>query len=201
MKKIFFFMSIAALATACSNDNDWDATGTFEATEVVVSAKCSGEIMSFNIEEGQEVDANTQIGYLDMSQLDIQQAQYDANLLNLDATNANLDADKQNLDATLGGLDANKENFDASKAQLDANKQQMSENKAQMNSSKKQISATQNATTSHILDNANQVASIRQQIANLQKEKARFSTMLKDDAASQKQVDDINYQIINNNHV
>ena len=196
MKKIFFFMSIAALATACSNDNDWDATGTFEATEVVVSAKCSGEIMSFNIEEGQEVDANTQIGYLDMSQLDIQQAQYDANLLNLDATNANLDADKQNLDATLGGLDANKENFDASKAQLDANKQQMSENKAQMNSSKKQISATQNATTSHILDNANQVASIRQQIANLQKEKARFSTMLKDDAASQKQVDDINYQIL-----
>ena len=44
MKKIIFIMSIAAIATACSNDNDWDATGTFEATEVVVSAKGSGEI-------------------------------------------------------------------------------------------------------------------------------------------------------------
>jgi len=175
MKKIIFIMSIAAIVTACSNDNDWDATGTFEATEVVVSAKGSGEIKSLNIEEGQEVEANTQLGYLDMTQLEIQKAQFDANQLNLDATKA--------------GLDANK-------AQLDANKQQMSETKANMNSSKKQIDATQNSNDSRILDIERQVASIKQQIANLKKEKARFTAMLKDNAASQKQVDDINYQIL-----
>lgn len=175
MKKIIFIMSIAAIVTACSNDNDWDATGTFEATEVVVSAKGSGEIKSLNIEEGQEVEANTQLGYLDMTQLEIQKAQFDANQLNLDATKA--------------GLDANK-------AQLDANKQQMSETKANMNSSKKQIDATQNSNDSRILDIERQVASIKQQIANLKKEKVRFTAMLKDNAASQKQVDDINYQIL-----
>ncbi len=175
MKKIIFIMSIAAIATACSNDNDWDATGTFEATEVVVSAKGSGEIKSLNIEEGQEVEANTQLGYLDMTQLEIQKAQFDANQLNLDATKA--------------GLDANK-------AQLDANKQQMSETKSNMNSSKKQIDATQSSNDSRILDIERQVASIKQQIANLKKEKARFTAMLKDNAASQKQVDDINYQIL-----
>ena len=175
MKKIIFIMSIAAIATACSNDNDWDATGTFEATEVVVSAKGSGEIKSLNIEEGQEVEANTQLGYLDMTQLEIQKAQFDANQLNLDATKA--------------GLDANK-------AQLDANKQQMSETKSNMNSSKKQIDATQSSNDSRILDIERQVASIKQQIANLKKEKARFTAMLKDNAASQKQVDDITYQIL-----
>ena len=65
-----------------------------------------------------------------------------------------------------------------------------------MNSSKKQIDATQNSNDSRILDIERQVASIKQQIANLKKEKARFTAMLKDNAASQKQVDDINYQIL-----
>lgn len=161
MKKILFLISIAAISTACSNDNDWDATGTFEATEVVVSAQCSGEIKSFNIEEGQQVESGKQLGFLDMTQLELQKSQFDAS----------------------------KDDLNASKSQLDANKDQMS-------SSKQQIDATQNATTSHVLDLEKQLASIKQQIANLQKEKARFTAMLHDNAASQKQVDDITYQIL-----
>ena len=161
MKKALFIMSIVVVLSACSNDNDWDATGTFEATEVVVSAKGSGEIKSFNIEEGQVVEAGGQLGYLDMTQLEIQKAQFDANQQNLNATKLQLDANKSN-----------------------------------MNSSKRQIDATQVATASHMLDLEKQVAAIKQQIINLKKEKARFSAMLKDNAASQKQVDDINYQIL-----
>ncbi len=168
MKKIIFIMSIATIVSACSNDNDWDATGTFETTEVVVSAKGSGEIKSLNIEEGQKVEANVQLGYLDMTQLEIQKAQFDANQLNLDATKA--------------GLDANK-------AQLDASKKQM-------NSNKEQIGANQMSNIDRSLDLEKQVASIKQQIANLKKEKARFSNMVKDNAAAPKQVDDINYQIL-----
>ena len=94
MKKIICIIGIAAIATACSNDNDWDATGTFEATEVVVSAKGTGQIMSFNIEEGQEVEADKQLGYLDMTQLELQKAQFDANNDNLSATKSQLDASK-----------------------------------------------------------------------------------------------------------
>ena len=168
MKKIIFIMALAAIATACSNDNEWDATGTFEATEVVVSAKGSGEIKSLSIEEGQEVEADVQLGYLDMAQLEIQKAQFDANQLNLDATKA--------------GLDANS-------AQLDANKKQMS-------SSREQIGANQTSNIDRTLDLEKQVASIKQQIDNLQKEKARFARMVKDNAAAPKQVDDINYQIL-----
>ncbi len=161
MKKLYLFAVGTLLLTACSHDDEWDATGTFEATEVVVAARGTGEIMSLNVEEGMEVDADTQLGYLDMTQMEFQNAQFDAN----------------------------KDNLTATQAQLDASKQQMSENK-------KQISSTQNATSSHILNLENQVASIKQQIANLQKEKARFTAMLKDNAASQKQVDDIEYQIL-----
>ncbi len=161
MRKIFLIAAGALLLTACNNDDQWDATGTFEATEVVVAARGTGEIKSLNVEEGMEVEADLQLGYLDMTQMEFQNAQFDAN----------------------------KDNLTATQAQLDASKQQMSENK-------KQISATQNATSSNILNLESQVASIKQQIANLQKEKARFTAMLKDNAASQKQVDDIEYQIL-----
>ena len=168
MRHNFLLLAVALIAVSCSNDNDWDATGTFEATEVVVSAKGSGEIKSFNIEEGQEVEANTQLGYLDMTQLELQKSQLDANKLNLDASRAGLDA---------------------TNAQLDAQKKQMG-------TSKEQIGANQTSTIDHRLDLEKQVASIRQQIANLQKEKARFTNMVKDNAAAPKQVDDINYQIL-----
>ena len=167
MRHNFLLLAVALIAVSCSNDNDWDATGTFEATEVVVSAKGSGEIKSFNIEEGQEVEANTQLGYLDMTQLELQKSQLDANKLNLDASRAGLDA---------------------TNAQLDAQKKQMG-------SSKEQIGANQTSTIDHRLDLEKQVASIRQQIANLQKEKARFTNMVKDNAATQDQIGSSNQSL------
>ena len=106
MKKILFLISIAAISTACSNDNDWDATGTFEATEVVVSAQCSGEIKSFNIEEGQQVESGKQLGFLDMTQLELQKSQFDAS--------------KDDLNASKSQLDANKDQMSSSKQQIDA---------------------------------------------------------------------------------
>ena len=161
MKKIIFIVAVALMATACGSDNDWDATGTFEATEVTVSARGTGTIMSLSIEEGQEVEKDAQLGNLDMTQLELQKSQ----------------------------LDASQSQLNATKSQLDASKQQMSTNK-------QQIDASKSANSDHILDLNRQVASIKQQISNLQKEKARFTAMMKDNAASQKQVDDIEYQIL-----
>lgn len=135
MKTFQFFAGImaAALLTACGNNNgDYDASGIFETTEVIVSARGTGEIMSLNIEEGQTVKAGQSLGELDMTQLVLK---------------------------------------------------------------KQQLHAGKDAATSRKLDIARQVASLRQQIANLQSEQARFKALLKDGAATQKQVDDIGYQI------
>lgn len=123
----------AALLTACGNkDVDYDASGVFETTEVIVSSRGTGEIVSLNIEEGQTVAANQPLGELDMTQLVLK---------------------------------------------------------------KQQLSAGKDAATSRRLNTATQVASLRQQIANLRSEQARFRALLNDGAATQKQVDDIGYQI------
>lgn len=132
-KNILSLCAAIAVLTACSSgEKDYDASGVFEITEVIVSAKATGEILSLNVEEGQDVKRNEMLGLIDTLQLSLHD---------------------------------------------------------------RQLAANQSAADSKRLDANRQVASIRQQIINLQKEKKRFSDLLAANAATQKQVDDISYQI------
>ncbi len=135
MKTEIVLMTVASalVFASCGNkDVDYDASGVFETTEVIVSSRGTGEIVSLNVEEGQTVAANQPLGELDMTQLVLK---------------------------------------------------------------KQQLNAGKDAATSRRLNTATQVAALRQQIANLKQEEARFMALLNDGAATQKQVDDIGYQI------
>ena len=58
MRIIYMFMLIAVATTACNNsENKFDATGTFEATEVIVSSELGGRIVSLNVNEGDTISA------------------------------------------------------------------------------------------------------------------------------------------------
>ena len=69
--------SVALLVmTACSKkEKAFDATGTFEATEVTISAKATGELKSFDVTEGQTIEGGTQVGRIDTYQLVLQKQQ------------------------------------------------------------------------------------------------------------------------------
>lgn len=117
----------------CGNGNgEYDASGIFEATEVIVSAKGNGEIMKFDVEEGQTVEADLTLGYIDTTQLYLK--------------------------------------------------------RAQLLSGKRSIGSRQT-------DVNQQVAAVRQQIETQKREKSRFENLVKSNAATQKQVDDIDAQI------
>lgn len=60
------------LFAACRNDRDYDATGTFEATEIVVTAEATGKVMSFGIDEGGPVTADSVVGCIDTVPLSLQ---------------------------------------------------------------------------------------------------------------------------------
>lgn len=123
---------VIGMVSCTSNQMEPDASGVFETTEVIVSAKGSGEILSFRIEEGQEVREDEVVGCIDTTQLALTNRQLAANLL---------------------------------------------------------------ATQDKKLDEHRQVASLRQQIENLQREKQRYAALLAKEAATRKQVDDLDYQI------
>lgn len=78
MKKILVILFFIPFF-ACKNTSvQYDATGIFEADEVVISAQAAGILQQFNVDEGQSLNAGQEIGAIDCEQLDLQKAQIDA---------------------------------------------------------------------------------------------------------------------------
>lgn len=72
---------IALATTSCDSDKmNHDASGIFEATEVIVSARGTGELIEFNIVEGQKLKAGQVCGFIDTLQMDLKRKQLSAGL-------------------------------------------------------------------------------------------------------------------------
>jgi HlyD family secretion protein len=81
MKRILAIASIPFLLTACGgNGNDFDASGTFEADDVIVSAEASGKILSLHIEEGATIAKDSVIGIIDAENIALQKEQVEASI-------------------------------------------------------------------------------------------------------------------------
>lgn len=131
MKQILH-IALTMLAVSCGPKIQYDAQGTFEATEVVVASEATGRILRFNVEEGMPVTNGATVGEIDSLQLHLQRKQLEAQLSALIGSRPDIKA---------------------------------------------------------------QAASLREQIAKQQTERNRVKNMLRDGAATQKQLDDIEAQI------
>ncbi|MBR2436885.1 MAG: HlyD family efflux transporter periplasmic adaptor subunit [Alistipes sp.] len=74
MKRIVYIAAVVLVAS-CGTEAEFDAQGTFEATEVVVSSEATGRILNFGVEEGMAVEANQMVGAIDSVQLHLQRKQ------------------------------------------------------------------------------------------------------------------------------
>ena len=72
-KKILSKMGLATfllLFAACGNkEKEYDATGTFEATETTVYAEQNGTLLSFDVNEGDEIAQGMEVGLVDTTQI------------------------------------------------------------------------------------------------------------------------------------
>ena len=66
---IYLFTLLPFIASCGSNEKEYDATGTFEATEVTVAAEQSGVLMEFDVNEGDEITLGKEIGLVDTTQI------------------------------------------------------------------------------------------------------------------------------------
>lgn len=126
-------LALSVFLLSCSNGNgDFDATGTFESEEVIVSAEATGKLIFFNIEEGMNLKKDQIAAVIDTTQLYLK---------------------KKQLESTI-----------------------------------KSVLVTQP-------DIPTQLASIREQIITAEREKNRIDNLVKTNAATSKQLDDINSQL------
>ena len=122
------FIALLMITSCGNNQNAFDATGTFEATEVTVSSEASGKILSFDIIEGKDIVSGKQIGVVDTVQLYL---------------------------------------------------------------TKLQLMQSLSSVKSNRPDIGKQIAAIKEQITKQKTEQNRVENLLKSEAATQKQLDDI----------
>jgi HlyD family secretion protein len=74
MKRIVYIAAML-LAVSCGKESEFDAQGTFEATEVVISSEANGKILDFDVVEGSIVETDKPLGAIDSVQLHLQRKQ------------------------------------------------------------------------------------------------------------------------------
>ena len=131
--KVSLPMIISLLLFSCSSgDGDFDATGTFEAEEIIVSSEAMGKLVLFQVDEGSNLKQNQIVGVIDTTQLNLK---------------------------------------------------------------KKQLQSTIKAVLSKQPDIATQLATLQKQIETAETEQRRIDNLVKSNAATTKQLDDVNSQL------
>ncbi len=92
MKSRFCLYTVCLLlfSSCSSNSPDYDASGNFEADEVIVSAQQSGQLLSFSVTEGDSIPRDRVVGQIDVtiSRLQMEQAQANIAALRSKTTSA-----------------------------------------------------------------------------------------------------------------
>lgn len=74
--KTLWLTALTALLLSCSgNQQEFDATGTFEAVETIIPAEASGIIETLDVEEGQNLLEGQVVGLIDTTQLSLKKDQ------------------------------------------------------------------------------------------------------------------------------
>jgi HlyD family secretion protein len=75
ISKLSIFLLAVGFFSCSSSNNDFDASGVFEATEYIISAESAGKILDLSLNEGDWLKAGQSIAKLDCELLELQKSQ------------------------------------------------------------------------------------------------------------------------------
>lgn len=86
MKYIVAVLASVLFLSACNQSKqDFDATGTFEAEEIIVSSEAMGQIKQLTFNEGDQVKEGQFLGYVDSTQVYLKLQQLTAQMESISA--------------------------------------------------------------------------------------------------------------------
>ncbi|RFM31388.1 HlyD family secretion protein [Chitinophaga silvisoli] len=158
----------AATITACNKkEAAYDASGTFEAVETIVSAEASGNIRSLELEEGQVLKAGQVVGYIDSIQLILKKKQLQAQISAVLSGRPDIAAQTAALQEQLRQAERERDRTENLLKADAATRKQLDDAVSQVAIVKKQIAATQSSlgiTTTNLKDQAAPLQAQIQQI-------------------------------------
>lgn len=149
MKKhlLYILILLPVLYSCIGNGEKADAYGNFEAVEVIISSEANGKLLSFQLEEGDGLEANQMVGYVDTLQLYLNKKQLQASIMAiksktqnvqvqidvLENQKKNLIREKKRVERLLADSAATTKQFDDIIGQLDVVDKQIVATKSQLN--------------------------------------------------------------------
>ena len=164
------FTAVAMLFfCACSNKNGkYDATGSFEATEIIVSSEATGKILQFDITEGQQLSKGQHVGIIDSTQLHLQKMSLMTNMRGVRAQNPNIGAQTASIEQQIETLRSERERTQKLIQANAANKKQLDDINSQINVLQKQLSAQTSALQKNSAGISAQSSALEIQVAQLE---------------------------------
>lgn len=165
MKNKIGILLLAAIMASCNNKNDlYDASGTFESTEIIVSSQANGQLVQFAVDEGDTLNAGAAVGYVDSTQLHLTKLQLLENQKailagrpdvqsQIDATQKQIDntlLDKQRIENLVKGNVATQKQLDDVNSKLAVLQAQLAAQKSVLNNTTTTLNEQGNAVTAQL---------------------------------------------------
>lgn len=175
--KLFTAISILLLMISCKDrDGNYDATGSFEATEVIVSSQANGTVLEFNLNEGDQLQKGQLVGIIDSTQLYLHKMSLLSNAKGVIAQQPDINAQTAALRDQINSLKREKERVERLVSANAANQKQLDDIVSQLEVLESQLSAQTSTLQKSIAHITAQSSSLEIQIAQLddQLEKTRI---------------------------
>ncbi len=152
---------------SCNNQNDFDATGTFEATEITIGAEANGKILDFHIEEGSTVNAGDSLGRIDCEQMLLQREMLQKQQAALIAGKPNVEKQVAALRGQIATAETELKRLKRMQAGGAATGKQVDDVEAQLSVLRSQLDATLQSLNASVSSLNNNVSAMELQIRQL----------------------------------
>lgn len=161
-----------AFLFSCSNGNgDFDATGTFESEEIIVSSEAMGKLVMFQVEEGMQLKQNQIVGIVDTTQLHLKKKQLLASIKAVLSKQPDVETQLASLQKQIEAAEIEQKRIEnlvksnaATTKQLDDVNSQVEVLRKQYNATKSSLTITKQGIQSETLPLTAQVEQIEDQI-------------------------------------
>ena len=165
MKRIVFALATVALLAACnSNKSKYDTEGFFESTEITISAQASGNIMALDIREGDNIDEDVVVGYIDTTQLHLSKLQLAKNVESINSNRPDIKKQIASLESQIKKLTKERSRIENMLRDGAATTKQLDDIESQIEIVNNQLEAQKSSLTKSTLSLDAQTHSIETQI-------------------------------------
>lgn len=166
MNRFFVILILLPAILACRDSKgEYDASGRFEATELIVSSEANGRVMELWAEEGARVDSGAVLGYIDTIQLSFQKRRLLVGNQALRARRADVSKQIAVLKQQITNLEVERERAQKLVKADAGNRKTLEDIEAQISTLQRQVEAQRSALESGNLSADKEGAAIEIQIA------------------------------------